>query len=40
MDGGEILEINTPKAFFQRPGSERAGLFLGQLLLHGTSADE
>lgn len=34
MDGGEILEINTPEAFFRSPGSERARVFLGQILRH------
>jgi general L-amino acid transport system ATP-binding protein len=34
MDGGEILEINTPDAFFRAPGAERARLFLGQVLRH------
>jgi general L-amino acid transport system ATP-binding protein len=34
MDGGEILEENTPGAFFNAPQSERAKLFLGQILSH------
>ncbi len=35
MDGGEIIEENTPKVFFSQPQSERARLFLGQILSHG-----
>jgi general L-amino acid transport system ATP-binding protein len=34
MDGGEILEINTPTAFFEDPQSDRAKLFLSQILRH------
>lgn len=34
MDGGEILEINTPMAFFEDPQSDRAKLFLSQILRH------
>ncbi|NLI81408.1 MAG: amino acid ABC transporter ATP-binding protein [Deltaproteobacteria bacterium] len=34
MDAGEILEINTPAMFFQAPGSDRARLFLSQILRH------
>jgi general L-amino acid transport system ATP-binding protein len=34
MDGGEILEENTPEAFFSAPQSDRARLFLGQILSH------
>ena len=34
MDGGEIIEENTPKIFFSQPQSERAQLFLGQILGH------
>ncbi len=39
MDGGEILEINTPAAFFQNPRSERAKLFLSQILRHEHEED-
>lgn len=34
MDGGEILEINTPAEFFENPRSDRARLFLSQILRH------
>ena len=32
MDDGQILEVNTPKAFFDRPQHERTRLFLQQIL--------
>lgn len=32
MDGGEILEINRPEAFFSAPQHERSKLFLSQVL--------
>jgi len=32
MDGGEIVEIAAPEAFFAAPRHERAQQFLGQLL--------
>ncbi len=32
MDGGEIIEENTPEAFFTNPQSERTQLFLSQIL--------
>lgn len=32
MDGGEIVEQNTPAQFFTQPNSERAQLFLSQIL--------
>ncbi len=32
MDGGEIVEVNTPQAFFANPQHERSKLFLGQIL--------
>jgi general L-amino acid transport system ATP-binding protein len=32
MDGGEIVEVNAPLAFFQHPQHERAKLFLSQIL--------
>ena len=32
MDGGEILEENTPEAFFEAPLSHRTRRFLGQVL--------
>jgi general L-amino acid transport system ATP-binding protein len=32
MDEGEIVEINAPKEFFDRPQHERTKAFLGQIL--------
>ncbi len=32
MDRGEVVEINTPEAFFTNPQHERTRLFLGQIL--------
>ena len=32
MDAGEIVEMNTPDAFFANPQHERTRLFLGQIL--------
>jgi general L-amino acid transport system ATP-binding protein len=32
MDGGQIVETNTPKEFFGSPQNERTKLFLGQIL--------
>jgi len=32
MDGGQIVEMNTPKEFFGRPQHERTKLFLSQIL--------
>jgi general L-amino acid transport system ATP-binding protein len=32
MDGGEIVEINRPDAFFEEPRHERTKLFLSQIL--------
>jgi ABC-type polar amino acid transport system ATPase subunit len=34
MDDGEIVEMNTPKLFFEKPESERTKLFLSQILAH------
>ncbi|MCG8356870.1 MAG: amino acid ABC transporter ATP-binding protein [Kiloniellales bacterium] len=34
MDEGEIVEVGTPDAFFGAPKSERAKLFLSQILSH------
>ena len=34
MDRGEIVEQNTPEAFFTDPKSERTRSFLGQILAH------
>lgn len=34
MDEGQIIEENTPDAFFDNPASERAQLFIGQVLHH------
>lgn len=34
MDGGEIIEENTPEPFFNNPQSERTKLFLSQILNH------
>jgi general L-amino acid transport system ATP-binding protein len=32
MDGGQIIEINEPVAFFDHPQHERTKLFLSQIL--------
>ena len=32
MDGGQIVEMNEPKAFFGNPQHERTKLFLSQIL--------
>jgi general L-amino acid transport system ATP-binding protein len=32
MDGGQIVEANAPREFFQHPQHERTKLFLGQVL--------
>jgi general L-amino acid transport system ATP-binding protein len=32
MDAGQIVEINTPQAFFTNPQHERTKLFLSQIL--------
>ncbi len=34
MDGGEIIEQNTPHEFFENPQSDRTKLFLSQILAH------
>tara|TARA_R110001592_G_scaffold1911_1_gene11847 strand:- start:25024 stop:25797 length:774 start_codon:yes stop_codon:yes gene_type:complete len=34
MDGGEIVEQNTPNAFFDSPETDRLQLFLSQILQH------
>ena len=34
MDEGEIIEQNSPKAFFENPENERTKLFLSQILAH------
>lgn len=34
MDGGKIVESNTPEAFFTAPEHERTKTFLGQVLQH------
>ncbi len=34
MDGGEIVEVNAPAAFFDNPQHERTKLFLSQILAH------
>src|SRR3954464_4961430 len=34
MDQGEIVEMDTPEAFFSHPKSERTPNFLGQILSH------
>ncbi len=34
MDEGQIIEENTPDAFFDNPSSERAQIFIGQVLHH------
>jgi ABC-type polar amino acid transport system ATPase subunit len=32
MDGGQIIEINTPDAFFDHPQHERTKAFLSRIL--------
>jgi general L-amino acid transport system ATP-binding protein len=32
MDGGQIVEANEPKEFFENPRHERTKLFLSQIL--------
>jgi general L-amino acid transport system ATP-binding protein len=32
MDGGQIIEMNTPREFFGNPQHQRTKLFLGQIL--------
>ena len=34
MDDGQIVEENTPDAFFNNPQSDRTKLFLSQILRH------
>ena len=34
MDGGEIIEENAPEEFFRNPRTDRARLFLNQVLQH------
>ena len=34
MDGGQIIEENTPEPFFNNPQSDRTKLFLSQILSH------
>jgi len=34
MDQGEIVEMNTPTAFFENPKSDRTKLFLSQIIQH------
>jgi general L-amino acid transport system ATP-binding protein len=34
MDGGEIVEQNTPQEFFDKPETDRLQLFLSQILQH------
>jgi general L-amino acid transport system ATP-binding protein len=34
MDAGEIVEAADPETFFQRPRTDRAELFLSQILSH------
>ena len=34
MDGGEIIEQNSPKEFFENPQYDRTKLFLSQILQH------
>lgn len=34
MDDGQIVEVNTPQAFFNNPQSDRTKLFLSQILRH------
>jgi general L-amino acid transport system ATP-binding protein len=35
MDEGRIVEAQQPLEFFENPNSERAKLFLGQIIGHG-----
>jgi general L-amino acid transport system ATP-binding protein len=34
MDAGEIVETNTPEAFFDNPQNERTKAFLDQIIDH------
>ncbi|MEM7332325.1 MAG: amino acid ABC transporter ATP-binding protein [Chloroflexota bacterium] len=34
MDGGQIVEVNTPEEFYNNPKHERTKLFLSQILNH------
>jgi general L-amino acid transport system ATP-binding protein len=34
MDGGKIVEENTPEEFFKNPKEDRSKLFLSQILHH------
>ena len=34
MDGGQVIEMNTPDEFFNHPQHERTQLFLSQILAH------
>jgi ABC-type polar amino acid transport system ATPase subunit len=34
MDRGEVVEIESPKDFFNNPKNERTRLFLSQILSH------
>jgi general L-amino acid transport system ATP-binding protein len=34
MDGGEIVEVNEPVAFFDNPQHKRTKLFLSQIIAH------
>jgi len=34
MDGGQIVEVQEPQAFFASPRSERAREFLSKILSH------
>jgi general L-amino acid transport system ATP-binding protein len=34
MDGGQIIEENSPEEFFNHPRSQRTQLFLSQILRH------
>ncbi len=34
MDAGEVVEIASPKIFFEKPASDRTKLFLSQILSH------
>jgi general L-amino acid transport system ATP-binding protein len=34
MDGGEIIEQNEPREFFENPQHDRTKLFLSQILSH------
>lgn len=34
MDGGEIVEMNNPRNFFDHPNNQRTKTFLNQIIAH------